>query len=85
MLAEPHRRLVLALTERRLHRGVFSSVPHLIEAIEVWAEHWNDDPKPFVWHKHAEDIMAKPRRGRAAPGYLNSNPRRTTTRIGASG
>jgi len=36
------------LTERRLRRGVFTSVPQLIEAIELWAEHWNDDPKPFV-------------------------------------
>ena len=47
------------LTERRLRRGVFTSVPHLIEAIEIWAEHWNDDPKPFVWHKQAEEIIAK--------------------------
>ena len=39
---------------------------HLIEAIELWAEHWNDDPKPFVWHKPAEEIIAKVRRGRAA-------------------
>ena len=54
------------LTERRLRRGVFTSVPNLIEAIEVWAEHWNDDPKPFVWHKPAQEIIAKVRRGRAA-------------------
>jgi transposase len=54
------------LTERRLRRGVFTSVPQLIEAIEIWAEHWNDDPKPFIWHKPAEEIIAKVRRGRAA-------------------
>ena len=54
------------LTERRLRRGVFTSVPQLIEAIEIWAEHWNDDPKPFVWHKPAEEIIEKVRRGRAA-------------------
>src|SRR5487761_267025 len=54
------------LTERRLRRGVFTSVPALVEAIEVWTEHWNDDPKPFIWHKPAEEIIEKVRRGRAA-------------------
>jgi transposase len=54
------------LTERRLRRGVFSSVPHLIEAIELWAEHWNDNPRPFVWHKPAQEIIAKVRRGRSS-------------------
>ena len=54
------------LTERRLRRGTFNSVDNLIDAIELWAEHWNDDPKPFVWKKPAEEIIAKVRRGRAA-------------------
>jgi hypothetical protein len=39
---------------------------HLIDAIELWAKHWNDDPKPFVWHKTAAEIIAKVKRGRAA-------------------
>ena len=43
---------------------MFSSVDSLIEAIETWAEHWNDDPKPFVWTKTAEAILAKARRAR---------------------
>jgi transposase len=54
------------LTEHRLRRGVFSSVSDLIDAIELWAEHWNDNPKPFVWHTTAQQIIAKVRRGRAA-------------------
>ena len=54
------------LTERRLRRGVFTSVPDLINAIEIWAEHWNDDPQPFVWHKSAQEIIKKVRRGRAS-------------------
>ncbi len=54
------------LTERRLRRGTFNSVAQLEEAIELWAEHWNDDPKPFVWRKTAEEIVAKVRRGRVA-------------------
>ena len=54
------------LTDRRLRRGAFTSVDDLIDAIELWAEHWNDNPKPFIWHKTAEEIIAKVRRGRAA-------------------
>ncbi|HUP17512.1 MAG TPA: IS630 family transposase [Acidimicrobiia bacterium] len=54
------------LTERRLRRGTFNSVEVLIEAIELWAEHWNHDPKPFTWKKTAEEIITKVRRGRAA-------------------
>jgi transposase len=54
------------LTSRRLRRGTFSSVDELIDAIETWAEHWNDNPKPFVWHKTAQEIIAKVRRGRSA-------------------
>lgn len=52
------------LTKRRLQRGVFTSVGALVEAIETWAEHWNDDPHPFVWTKTAEAILAKARRAR---------------------
>ena len=54
------------LTERRLRRGMFNSVDALIDAIETWAEHWNDDPKPFVWRKTADQIIEKVSRGRAA-------------------
>jgi transposase len=54
------------LTDRRLRRGVFTSVSDLSQAITTWAEHWNTDPKPFIWKATAEDIIAKVRRGRAA-------------------
>jgi transposase len=54
------------LTNRRLRNGTFDSVAALIESIDVWASHWNDDPKPFVWHTPAKKIIAKVRRGRAA-------------------
>jgi transposase len=54
------------LTNRRLRNGSFDSVAALIESIDVWASHWNDDPKPFVWHTPAKKIIAKVRRGRAA-------------------
>lgn len=54
------------LTNRRLRHGSFDSVDALTDAIDRWASHWNDDPKSFVWHKTAEQIIAKVRRGRAA-------------------
>ncbi len=60
------------LTDRRLRRGAFTSVPDLIDAIETWVEHWNDDPKPLVWHKPAEEIIGKVRRGRAALTQVKS-------------
>ena len=53
------------LTNRRLRTGSFNSVAALTEAIELWASHWNNDPKPFVWHTPAKKIIAKVRRGRA--------------------
>jgi transposase len=53
------------LTDRRLRRGVFTSVPDLTEAITAWAEHWNENPKPFIWKATAEDIITKVKRGRA--------------------
>jgi transposase len=52
------------LTDKRLRRGVFTSVTELTEAITVWAEHWNTDPKAFIWKATAEQIIAKVSRGR---------------------
>ncbi|GAC1541393.1 MAG: IS630-like element ISMsm2 family transposase [Acidimicrobiales bacterium] len=60
------------LTDRRLRRGTFTSVVELTEAIQVWAGHWNDDPKPFVWHKTAAEIIEKVRRGRSTLTQLKS-------------
>lgn len=54
------------LTDKRLRRGVFRSVPELIQAIEGYIAEHNDDPKPFVWRKTVEDILAKVGRARAA-------------------
>ena len=35
------------LTDKALRRGVFHSVPDLIEAAEAFLQAHNDDPKPF--------------------------------------
>lgn len=60
------------LTDKRLRRGAFTSVADLTTAITTWAEHWNKDPKPFVWKANANDIITKVRRGRAALNQINS-------------
>ena len=52
------------LTDKRLRRGTFTSVADLTAAITTWAQHWNADPKPFIWKASAEDIIAKVQRGR---------------------
>ena len=60
------------LTDRRLRRGVFSSVPDLVQAITTWAEHWNNNPRPFIWKATAEDIITKVKRGREALNQINT-------------
>ena len=51
-----------ALTRRRLRRGVFRSIAELQAAINHYLHEHNDDPKPFVWTKPAETILAKANR-----------------------
>jgi transposase len=53
------------LTQRRLKRGVFTSVPELIEAIEEYLRIHNDDPKPFVWTASVQSILDKVNRCKA--------------------
>ena len=60
------------LTDKRLRRGRFTSVADLIDAITTWAEHWNNDPKPFIWKATADEIITKVQRGRAALHQINS-------------
>lgn len=47
------------LSNERLRRGVFTSVPELIAAIDDYVAHHNVDPKPFIWTKSARDILQK--------------------------
>ena len=54
------------LTNRRLRRGSFNSVQHLVDAIGLYTDDWNHDPKPFLWKATAQDIIDKVRRGREA-------------------
>jgi transposase len=45
------------LTEQLLRRGVHKSVQALEKDIRDWIKTWNEDPKPFVWLKTAEEIL----------------------------
>jgi transposase len=47
------------ITQKRIRRGVFHSVPDLIAAIEEYIRLNNQDPKPFVWTKKVDDIIQK--------------------------
>ena len=47
------------ITERRLRRGVFTSVPELVGAIDEYIAHHNTNPMPFIWTKNARDILQK--------------------------
>ena len=47
------------ITTERLRRGVFTSVPELITAIDEYIAHHNTQPKPFIWTKSARDILQK--------------------------
>ena len=45
------------LTERQLRRGVHRSTKELKAAIDNFIEDHNRDPKPFIWHKTADQIL----------------------------
>ena len=47
------------ITVNRLRRGVFTSVPELVAAIDQYVAHHNINPKPFIWTKSAADILSK--------------------------
>jgi transposase len=45
------------LTDQMIRRGVHKSVQALENDIRDWIRQWNQDPKPFVWKKTAEEIL----------------------------
>jgi len=45
------------LTNRWLRRGTHRSTRELVASIRTWITNWNDEPKPFVWHKTADEIL----------------------------
>jgi len=45
------------LTNRNLPRSTHRSVKELEADVQAWIEAWNNDPKPFVWTKTADEIL----------------------------
>jgi transposase len=51
------KRLFSELTTKLLQRGVHRSVAELNADVTAWLEHWNENPRPFVWTKTAGEIL----------------------------
>jgi transposase len=45
------------LTTKRLRRGSHRSVRQLNADIRAWIQTWNENPRPFVWTKTADQIL----------------------------
>lgn len=60
------------ITDKRIRRGVFHSVPDLIAAIMEYIEHHNDNPETFAWTAKAEVILEKIARARAVLDNVQS-------------
>ncbi|MCA1697010.1 MAG: IS630 family transposase [Actinobacteria bacterium] len=45
------------LTTKKLRRATHRSTRALNADIRTWIETWNDDPRPFVWTKTADQIL----------------------------
>ena len=59
-------RFFSTLTQKRIRRGVFHSVPHLESCLKEYVETYNENPRPFVWTKSAAQILEKVERARKA-------------------
>ena len=58
------------LTPKWLRRRTHRDVKELADAISDWAM-WNEDPRPYVWHKTAQ---ATPRRHDRGPASIPASP-----------
>lgn len=46
------------LTEKQIRRGIFRSTRELETTIRDYVQIYNDHPKPFIWTKTADEILA---------------------------
>src|SRR3954454_8811283 len=61
------------ITNKRIRRGIFRSVKELETAIREYLDVHNESPKPFVWTKTADEILAS--MARYAQRTHSSQPR----------
>ena len=45
------------LTDQMIRRGVHKSVQALEKGVRAWIENWNENPRPFMWTKTADEIL----------------------------
>ena len=45
------------LTTKWIKRSTHRSVRDLVASIRTWITNWNEDPKPYIWHKTADEIL----------------------------
>ncbi len=45
------------LTTKWLRRGTHRSVTELKDSLQHWIDTWNHNPRPFTWHKNADEIL----------------------------
>ncbi|MER5618521.1 MULTISPECIES: IS630 family transposase [unclassified Streptomyces] len=45
------------LTDKLIRRGVHTSVKALEQDIRAWIDGWNENPRPFIWTKTADEIL----------------------------
>lgn len=60
------------LTDKRIRRGSFPSMPELIAAIEEFIAANHDNPKPFIWTASVEKILKKISHCKAILGTVHS-------------
>jgi len=66
-------RFFAEITSKRIRRGSYSSVDDLEGAIYDYLLQHNAKPKPFVWSKTADDIIARERRALDALDEIRGN------------
>jgi len=66
-------RFFAEITARRVRRGSYPSVDDLESAIYDYLLQHNAKPKPFVWSKSADDILARERRALNALDEIRAN------------
>ena len=45
------------LTTKWIKPSAHRSVRELVASIRTWITNWNENPKPYVWHKTADEIL----------------------------
>ena len=68
------------VTDQLIRRGAHRSVQALEKDIRAWIKAWNEEPRPFVWTKTADEILdslARYRRRISGAAHQSPSPRPT--------